>query len=173
VANYDVTSVPMRQHFPAALWAVHGQGIAGYPVIARALGDGSHVRVGFRGPIHLPDGRLARANAELVTWAVEGLGKWGRRPATSRKRVLITGCGSRLEGEIHRRSDPLVLVEGNSEPQVQLSGVPLALTCGFASRGGLPDGRPRPGHRLGRLRGQPKDPTADAIMGPGKGTDSP
>jgi uncharacterized protein (DUF849 family) len=99
VANYDVLAVPMREHFPAALWAVHGQGIAGYPVIARALGDGSHVRVGFEDAIHLPDGRLARSNAELVTWAVEAAGHVGRRPATSEEARAITGCGSRLEGK--------------------------------------------------------------------------
>src|SRR5215213_7680305 len=66
VANYNALAVPMRQHFPAARWAAHGQGVAGYGVIERALADGEHVRVGFEDAIQLPDERLARSNAELV-----------------------------------------------------------------------------------------------------------
>jgi 3-keto-5-aminohexanoate cleavage enzyme len=67
VANYDALVAPMGAYFPAARWAVHGQGAAGYTVIQRALADGSHIRVGFEDAIHLPDGRLARSNAELVS----------------------------------------------------------------------------------------------------------
>ena len=94
VANYDALAAPLRQHFPAARWAAHGQGVAGYAVIERALADGAHVRVGFEDAIHLPDGRLARSNAELVRWAVAAAQKAGRTPATIEEARLITGCDS-------------------------------------------------------------------------------
>src|SRR5918998_2529377 len=59
VANYDALATPLRQHFPAARWAAHGQGVAGYAVIKEALANGDHVRVGFEDVVHLPDGRPA------------------------------------------------------------------------------------------------------------------
>ena len=40
VANYDALVAPMRQHFSVSRWAVHGQGVAGYAVLERALVDG-------------------------------------------------------------------------------------------------------------------------------------
>jgi uncharacterized protein (DUF849 family) len=92
VANYDALAAPLRQHFPAVRWAAHGQGVAGYAVIARALTDGQHVRVGFEDAIHLPDGRLARSNAELVRWAVAAAQEVGRDPATIEEARMITDC---------------------------------------------------------------------------------
>jgi uncharacterized protein (DUF849 family) len=92
VANYDALAAPLRQHFPMARWAVHGQGVAGYAVIERALADGQHVRVGFEDAIHLPDGRLARSNAELVRWAVRAVQDVGRPLATVEEVRVITGC---------------------------------------------------------------------------------
>jgi len=92
VANYDALAFPLRQHFRAARWAAHGQGVAGYAVIERALADGEHVRVGFEDAIHLPDGRLARSNAELVRWAVAAVQEAGRTLATVEEARLITGC---------------------------------------------------------------------------------
>ena len=92
VANYDALAAPLRQHFPMARWAAHGQGVAGYAVIERALADGEHVRVGFEDTIHLPDGRLARSNAELVKWAVAAAQAIGRIPATFGEARVITGC---------------------------------------------------------------------------------
>jgi uncharacterized protein (DUF849 family) len=59
VANYDALAAPMRLHFPATHWAAHGQGVAGYAVIERALANSAHVRVGFEDAIQLQDGRLA------------------------------------------------------------------------------------------------------------------
>jgi 3-keto-5-aminohexanoate cleavage enzyme len=94
VANYDALAAPLRQHFPAARWAAHGQGVAGYAVIERALADGAHIRVGFEDAIQLPDSHLARSNAELVRWAVAAAQKAGRTPATVEETRLITGCGS-------------------------------------------------------------------------------
>jgi 3-keto-5-aminohexanoate cleavage enzyme len=92
VANYDALAAPLRQHFPAARWAAHGQGVAGYGVIERALADGEHVRVGFEDAIHLPDGRLARSNAELVRWAVEVVQDVGQTLATGEEARAITDC---------------------------------------------------------------------------------
>jgi 3-keto-5-aminohexanoate cleavage enzyme len=92
VANYAALATPMGEHFPASSWAVHGQDVAGYAVIQRALADGSHIRVGFEDAIHLPDGRLARSNAELVIWAVAAARNVGRVPATFEEARVITGC---------------------------------------------------------------------------------
>jgi 3-keto-5-aminohexanoate cleavage enzyme len=92
VANYDALAAPLRQHFPAARWAAHGQGVAGYAVIERALADGQHARVGFEDAVHLPDGCLARSNAELVRWAVEAAQEVGRTPATVEEARVITDC---------------------------------------------------------------------------------
>jgi 3-keto-5-aminohexanoate cleavage enzyme len=92
VANYDALVAPMRQHFSVSRWAVHGQGVAGYAVIERALVDGGHVRVGFEDAVHLPDGRLARSNAELVKWAVEAVHKVGRPLATVEEARVMTDC---------------------------------------------------------------------------------
>jgi 3-keto-5-aminohexanoate cleavage enzyme len=94
VANYDALVAPLRQHFPAARWAAHGQGVAGYAVVERALVDGAHIRVGFEDAIRLPDGRLARSNAELVRWAVAAAQVADRTPATIEESRLITGCSS-------------------------------------------------------------------------------
>ena len=94
VANYEALATPLRQHFPTACWAAHGQGVAGYAVIERALADGAHIRVGFEDAIDLPDGCLARSNAELVRWAVAAAQEVGRTPATVDEARMITGCGS-------------------------------------------------------------------------------
>jgi 3-keto-5-aminohexanoate cleavage enzyme len=94
VANYDALAVPLRQHFPKSCWAAHGQGVAGYAPIERALADGAHIRVGFEDAIHLPDGRLARSNAELVSWAVVAAHDAGRTPAAIEETRGITRCYS-------------------------------------------------------------------------------
>jgi uncharacterized protein (DUF849 family) len=94
VTNYNALVTPLRQHFPAARWAAHGQDVAGYDVIERALVDGAHIRVGFEDAIHLPDGRLARSNAELVRWAVTAAQAAGRTTAAGGEARLITGCYS-------------------------------------------------------------------------------
>jgi 3-keto-5-aminohexanoate cleavage enzyme len=92
VANYDALTAPLRQHFPTAPWAAHGQAVAGYAVIERALADEGHIRVGFEDTIQLRDGRLARSNAELVRWAVEAVQAVGRTLATANETRVITGC---------------------------------------------------------------------------------
>ncbi|MBA2598128.1 MAG: 3-keto-5-aminohexanoate cleavage protein, partial [Chloroflexia bacterium] len=90
---YEALATPLREHFPAAHWAAHGQGSAGYAVIARALADGAHVRVGFEDSVHLRDGSLAGSNAELVVWAVETARAVGRTPASFAEARAIVGCG--------------------------------------------------------------------------------
>jgi uncharacterized protein (DUF849 family) len=92
VANYDALATPLRQHFPMASWAAHGQGVAGYAVIEQAMTNGKHVRVGFEDSVHLPDGRLARSSAELVRWAIAAAREIGRTPATVEEARAITGC---------------------------------------------------------------------------------
>jgi 3-keto-5-aminohexanoate cleavage enzyme len=91
VVNYDALAAPLRQYFPEARWAAHGQEVAGYAVVERVLADETHVRVGFEDAIHLPDGRLARSNAELVRWAVVAAQEAGRTPATIEETRRITG----------------------------------------------------------------------------------
>jgi 3-keto-5-aminohexanoate cleavage enzyme len=93
-ANYDALVTPLRQHFAEARWAAHGQGVAGYAVIERALADGAHIRVGFEDAIQLPDSHLARSNAELVRWAVAAAQQAGRTPAAIEETRLIIGFGS-------------------------------------------------------------------------------
>jgi 3-keto-5-aminohexanoate cleavage enzyme len=68
--------------------------VAGYAVIERALVDEAHIRVGFEDAIHLPDGRLARSNAELVRWAVAATHDASRAPATIEEARMMTGCVS-------------------------------------------------------------------------------
>jgi 3-keto-5-aminohexanoate cleavage enzyme len=92
VANYGALATPLRQHFPAAHWAAHGQGVAGYAVIKEALANGDHVRVGFEDVVHLPDDRPAPSNAEVVRWAVAAAQELGRTPATVEEARVITGC---------------------------------------------------------------------------------
>lgn len=94
VANYAALSAALREQFPSAPWAAHGAGIATYPVVQRALADGAHVRIGFEDCVQMPDGTLARSNADQVAWAVERAGELGRRPATAAEaRRIIMGSG--------------------------------------------------------------------------------
>lgn len=94
VANYALLAGALHEHIPEANWAAHGSGGAGYPVIARAIATGAHVRVGFEDAICLPDGRLAGSNAEPVAWAVAAAREAGREPATfaaTRAIIALTG----------------------------------------------------------------------------------
>jgi uncharacterized protein (DUF849 family) len=99
VANYEAVAAPLREHLPEARRAAHGQGIAGYAVIARALAEGAHVRVGFEDAVLLPDGRPARSNAELVEWTVAAARAAGRRPATVGETRVVTGQSGGIGGE--------------------------------------------------------------------------
>jgi uncharacterized protein (DUF849 family) len=92
VANYAALSAALRGQFPGATWAAHGAGVATYPVVRRALEEGAHARVGFEDCVRMPDGTLARSNADQVAWAVEQAVELGRRPATAKEaREIIAG----------------------------------------------------------------------------------
>lgn len=92
-ANYAALSAALREQFPGASWAAHGAGVATYPVMQRALEDGAHVRAGFEDCLQMPDGALARSNADQVAWAAERAGEVGRRPATADEaRRIIMRC---------------------------------------------------------------------------------
>jgi len=49
----------------------HGEGRATWPVMRDAVRRGCLIRVGFEDTLHLPDGRLAGSNVELVRAALE------------------------------------------------------------------------------------------------------
>jgi uncharacterized protein (DUF849 family) len=49
----------------------HGEGRATWPVMRDAVRRGCAVRIGFEDTLHLPDGRLAGSNVELVRAALE------------------------------------------------------------------------------------------------------
>ena len=60
----------------------HGVGQTTWAVLDAALDHGRDIRVGFEDTLHLPDGRLARDNAELVAAAVEMVRRHGRSPVS-------------------------------------------------------------------------------------------
>lgn len=94
VADYEVLSSRVREHFPRARWAAHGAGLGTYDILLRALDDGDHVRVGFEDSLVLPNGRPAPSNADLVAWAATSAAERGRRPATpAEARAIIRGSG--------------------------------------------------------------------------------
>lgn len=93
VAAYDALAAALREQFPAARWAAHGQGVGTFAVVRRVLEDGSHVRVGFEDAVVLPDGRVPASNAELVEWAVTAARAVGREPAGYEETRRIVGLG--------------------------------------------------------------------------------
>jgi len=50
---------------------LHGYGATAWPVLDAAIRRGHGIRIGLEDTLHLPDGSLARDNAELVTTARE------------------------------------------------------------------------------------------------------
>lgn len=104
VANYTALSTALREQFPGAAWAAHGAGVATYAVVQRALENGAHVRVGFEDCVQMPDGALARSNAEQVAWAVERAGALGSRPATAAEaRGIMVGSGQASRAGVEQR----------------------------------------------------------------------
>ena len=90
-ANYAALSSALREQFPSAPWAAHGAGVATYAVVQHALEEGAHVRIGFEDCVQMPDGTLARSNADQVAWVVERATALGRRPATAdeARRIIL------------------------------------------------------------------------------------
>lgn len=93
VDNYTALATPLREHFPGAAWSTHGNGVAGYAVIERALAEGAHIRVGFEDAVQLPDGSAPASNADLVAWAVEVAARYGRAAATVEVAREVLGDG--------------------------------------------------------------------------------
>jgi len=91
-ATYAALSATLREQFPGAPWAAHGAGVATYAVVQRALEEGAHVRVGFEDAVEMPDGSLARSNADQVAWTVKRATALGRTAATAEDaRRIIAG----------------------------------------------------------------------------------
>jgi 3-keto-5-aminohexanoate cleavage enzyme len=69
--------------FPNALWGVLGAGHAQFRIAAMGMAMGCDtIRVGFEDNLYLPNGGVARHNAELVEAAVSLARAIGREPAT-------------------------------------------------------------------------------------------
>jgi 3-keto-5-aminohexanoate cleavage enzyme len=79
--------------FPQAIWGVTATGRDMFKIVTLGLSLGCDlVRVGFEDGIHLPDGTVARDNAEMVRAAAAIAGIYGMKPATveeARKRFRI------------------------------------------------------------------------------------
>ncbi|HET7093330.1 MAG TPA: 3-keto-5-aminohexanoate cleavage protein, partial [Thermomicrobiales bacterium] len=93
IGNYDALADALRETVQGAIWAAHGQQLAGYDVLRRALADGQHLRVGVEDATILPDGGAPTSNAELVAWAA-GIAAEAHRPvATPAEARAIMGGG--------------------------------------------------------------------------------
>jgi 3-keto-5-aminohexanoate cleavage enzyme len=69
--------------FPRAIWGATATGRDMFRIVTLGLSLGCDlVRVGFEDGIHLPDGSVARDNAEMVEAAVRIAAIYGLRPAT-------------------------------------------------------------------------------------------
>ena len=68
---------------------------AGQPLrlacLAEGMRLGAHARVGFENNLHLPDGRLASRNADLVALVAAEAKRTGRGPATPSEARTILG----------------------------------------------------------------------------------
>jgi 3-keto-5-aminohexanoate cleavage enzyme len=69
--------------FPQAIWGVTATGRDMFRIVTLGLSLGCDlVRVGFEDGIHLPDGSVARDNAEMVRAAAQIAAIYGMQPAT-------------------------------------------------------------------------------------------
>jgi 3-keto-5-aminohexanoate cleavage enzyme len=69
--------------FPRAIWGVTATGRDMFKIVTLGLSMGCDlVRVGFEDGLHLPDGRVARDNSEMVQAAVNIAAIHGMKPAT-------------------------------------------------------------------------------------------
>ena len=72
-----------RRLFPQAKWEVLATHRDQFPMNTIGILSGCHiVRVGFEDNLHLPNGKVARNNAELVAAMVRIAREFGREPAT-------------------------------------------------------------------------------------------
>jgi 3-keto-5-aminohexanoate cleavage enzyme len=69
--------------FPRAIWGVTATGRDMFRIVTLGLSLGCDlVRVGFEDGIHLPDGSVARDNAQMVRAAVQIAALYGMQPAS-------------------------------------------------------------------------------------------
>jgi len=69
--------------FPKAIWGVTATGRDMFKIVTLGLSLGCDlVRVGFEDGIHLPDGRVARDNSDMVRAAAQIAAIYGLKPAT-------------------------------------------------------------------------------------------
>lgn len=69
--------------FPRAIWGVTATGREMFKIVTLGLSLGCDlVRVGFEDGIHLPDGRVARDNSEMVSAAASIAAIYGLKPAS-------------------------------------------------------------------------------------------
>lgn len=65
------------------IWQVCAFGRCEHRCMEAAIAQGGHVRVGFENNLHLPDGRMAKSNADLVRLAAMAAAALGREPMTA------------------------------------------------------------------------------------------
>jgi 3-keto-5-aminohexanoate cleavage enzyme len=84
IARNIIFSIDEGQRlFPKAIWGVTGTGRDMFRIVTLGLSMGCDlVRVGFEDGIHLPDGRPATHNADMVRAAAEIAKFYGMTPAT-------------------------------------------------------------------------------------------
>jgi len=72
-----------QRMFPAAIWGVTATGRDMFRIVTLGLSLGCDlVRVGFEDALHLPDGRVAADNSDMVRAAVEIAAMYGLQPAS-------------------------------------------------------------------------------------------
>jgi len=72
-----------QRMFPQAIWGVTATGHHMFRIVTLGLAMGCDlVRVGFEDGVHLPDGSVARSNAEMVAAAAGIAAIYGLKPAT-------------------------------------------------------------------------------------------
>lgn len=86
----------MKSLLPAgSTWSAFGIGRYQFPIVAEAVREGGHVRVGLEDNSYLEAGVLAEDNAALVRKAVSIVETEGARPASSREAREILGLTPR------------------------------------------------------------------------------
>jgi 3-keto-5-aminohexanoate cleavage enzyme len=79
-------------------WGVIGIGRDQWMLVAAALTLGGSIRVGVEDNFYLPDGTMARSNADLIAKARQLTEDLGRRPATVQEARALLGIGRRPAG---------------------------------------------------------------------------
>ncbi len=69
LATADAIGGVLDRHGVRLPRLLHGEGAAAWPVLDASLLRGYDIRIGFEDTLHLPDGRLAQHNGELVVAA--------------------------------------------------------------------------------------------------------